>query len=86
KKVLRDEGYRLHTERKLRLLRPHTRQTVAGLVVNERVALPRATRRWLRAVEHHAATGRETTLTPAQLQGWRALRHMVEEQSKSREP
>jgi RNA-directed DNA polymerase len=86
KKVLRDEGYRLHTDRKLRVLRPHMRQTVAGLVVNERVRLPRATRRWLRAVEHRASDGRETTLTPEQLQGWRALRHMVEEQSKSREP
>jgi hypothetical protein len=82
KKVLAEEGYRLHTERKLRLLRPHTRQTVAGLVVNERVQLPRTTRRWLRAVEHRASRGRETTLTPAQLQGWRALRQMVEEQSK----
>ena len=58
------------------------RQTVAGLVVNERVQLPRATRRWLRAVEHRDSQGRETTLTPAQLQGWRALRHMVEEQSR----
>lgn len=82
KAVLREEGYRLHTERKLRLLRPHMRQTVAGLVVNERVQLPRATRRWLRAVEHRAAVGRETTLTPAQLDDWRALRHMVDEQSR----
>lgn len=82
KKVLREEGYRLHTERKLRVLRPHMRQTVAGLVVNERVRLPRATRRWLRAVEHRASLSLETTLTPAQLQGWRALRHMVDEQSK----
>jgi hypothetical protein len=88
KKVLLEEGYRLHTERKLRVLRPHMRQTVAGLVVNERVALPRATRRWLRAVEHRASLSVETTLTPAQLEGWRALRHMVEEQSKgvNREP
>ena len=86
RKALLDEGYRLHTDRKLRVLRPHMRQTVAGLVVNEGVRLPRATRRWLRAVEHRAAAGRETTLTPAQLQGWRALRHMVEEQSKSLEP
>lgn len=82
KKALREEGYRLHTDRKLRVLRPHMRQTVAGLVVNERVRLPRATRHWLRAVEHRASNGRATTLTPAQLQGWRALRHMVEEPSK----
>ncbi|MET0650065.1 MAG: reverse transcriptase family protein [Pyrinomonadaceae bacterium] len=82
KKVLREDGYRLHTDRKLRVLRPHMRQTVAGLVVNERVRLPRPTRRWLRAVEHRAALGRETTLTPSQLQGWRALQIMVNEQSK----
>jgi hypothetical protein len=82
KKVLREEGYRLHTDRKLRVLRRHARQTVAGLVVNERVRLPRSTRRWLRAVEHRASTGRDTTLTPPQLEGWRALRHMIDEQSK----
>ena len=86
KKALRDEGYRLHTDRKLRVLRPHMRQTVAGLVVNERVGLPRATRRWLRAVEHRASAGLETTLTPTQLQGWRALRHMIEEQSNRQVP
>ena len=82
KKALREEGYRLHTERKLRVLRRHMRQTIAGLVVNERVRLPRATRRRLRAIEHRDSLSIETTLTPAQLQGWRALRHMVEEQSK----
>lgn len=81
-KALQDEGYRLHTGRKLRVLRPHMRQTVAGLVVNEHVALPRATRRRLRAIEHRASLSLETTLTPAQLQGWRALRQMVEAQSK----
>lgn len=81
KKILGDEGYRLHTDRKLRVLRRHARQTVAGLVVNERVQLPRATRRWLRAVEHRASHWGEPTLTPAQLQGWRALRHMVNAQS-----
>ena len=82
KKVLREEDYRLHTDRKLRVLRPHMRQTVAGLVVNERVRLPRPTRRWLRAVEHRASLGLETTLTPTQLQGWRAFQNMVNEQSK----
>jgi hypothetical protein len=78
KKILREEGYELHTRKKLQIRRRHHRQTVTGLVVNERVGLPRATRRWLRAVEHHASQGRETTLTPAQLEGWRALRKMVE--------
>jgi RNA-directed DNA polymerase len=83
KHALDEEGYRLHTDRKLRVLRPHMRQTVAGLVVNERARLPRPTRRWLRAVEHQASQGREITLTPSQLQGWRALQNMIEEQSKA---
>jgi RNA-directed DNA polymerase len=86
KKVLGEEGYRLHTDKKLRVLRRHTRQMVAGLVVNDRVQLPRATRRWLRAVEHRASHAGQATLTPAQLQGWRALRHMVFEQSKGQPP
>lgn len=78
KKILREEGYELNAHKKLQIRRRHHRQTVTGLVVNDRVALPRATRRWLRAVEHRASQGRETTLTPAQLEGWRALRKMVE--------
>ena len=55
-------GYELHVERKLQIRRRHHRQTVTGLVVNERVALPRHRRRWLRAVEHHLYSGREATL------------------------
>jgi retron-type reverse transcriptase len=81
KKILREEGYELNTHKKLQIRRRHHRQTVTGLVVNERVALPRATRRRLRAVEHRASQGRETTLSPAQLEGWRALRKMVERQA-----
>jgi retron-type reverse transcriptase len=81
KKILREEGYELHTRKKLQIRRRHHRQTVTGLVVNDRVSLPRATRRWLRAVEHRASQGRETTITPAQLEGWRALRNMVERQA-----
>jgi RNA-directed DNA polymerase len=81
KKIVKDEGYRLHVKKKLRIMRRHDRQLVTGLVVNDRVNLPRTTRRWLRAVEHHARTGRPATLTPAQLDGWRALRWMIDHQS-----
>lgn len=82
KKILREESYTPHTRKKLRIFRSHDRQTVTGLVVNERVRLPRSTRRWLRAVEHRASQSRETTLTPAQLAGWRSLQKMIAEQSK----
>jgi hypothetical protein len=78
KSVLEDQGYTLHEKKKLHVRRPHQRQLVSGLVVNEGVRLPRERRRWLRAVEHHERTGRPTTLAPAALQGWRAYRSMVE--------
>lgn len=80
--IVAAHGYELHRRRKLRILRRHARQQVTGLVVNTRVNLPRATRRWLRAVEHRAATGRSATLTPDQLAGWRALQQMIAKQSE----
>jgi RNA-directed DNA polymerase len=81
RKVAGEEGYRVHGRKKTRVRRRHQRQTVTGLVVNDGVKLSRRTRRWLRAVEHHLATGRPATLTPEQLAGWRALRKMVESQT-----
>ena len=81
KKILGECGYRLHTKKKLTIRRRHQRQQVTGLVVNGRVALPRETRRRLRAVAHRLATGREATLTPRQLAGWTALMRMVEGQA-----
>jgi retron-type reverse transcriptase len=81
KDIIRDEGYRLHTQKKLRISRGHDRQLVTGLVVNARPNLPRATRRRLRAIEHHLRTGRSATLTPAQMAGWKALQHMIARQS-----
>ena len=81
KRIVSDEGYLLHTKKKLRIMRAHDRQMVTGLVVNAGVNLPRETRRWLRAVEHHLATGRTSTLTEAQLQGWRALQSMIGRQT-----
>jgi RNA-directed DNA polymerase len=79
KQIVAGEGYRLNL-RKLRIIRRHQQQRVTGLVVNERVNLPRSTRRRLRAVEHHVRTGRPATLTEQQLQGWRAMQSMVRAQ------
>lgn len=80
KLVLQDEGYEIHHRRKLRIRRRHQRQFVTGLVVNEQPALPRTTRRKLRAIEHAAAQGRECSLSKEQLNGWRALQHMIDVQ------
>jgi RNA-directed DNA polymerase len=82
KKILSEYGYRIHHKKKLHIRRKHQCQQVTGLVVNEKVSLPRRTRRWLRAVKHHLTTGRPASLTPQQLTGWQALQYMIETQSK----
>jgi len=81
KKILAESGYRLHQDKKLRVCRRGGRQLVTGLVVNDGVRLPRRTRRWLRAVRHHAETARSATLTDQQLAGWEALEKMVRQQA-----
>jgi hypothetical protein len=82
KRVVSEAGYRLHQRRKLHVRRRHQRQLVSGLVVNDWPRLPRERRRWLRAVEHHQATGRPTTLTAEQLAGWQAYRSMIEARAR----
>jgi retron-type reverse transcriptase len=79
--ILSDEGYELHWRKKLHISRRHDRQIVTGLVVNERVNLPRKTRRRLRAIGHHHKVGRPATLTPAQLAGWQAIEKMIKKQA-----
>jgi RNA-directed DNA polymerase len=82
KAIVENYGYILHLKKKLHIRRRHQRQQVTGLVVNDGVALPRETRRRLRAIRHHIATGRPATLNEAQLAGWAALEHMVKVQAK----
>lgn len=82
--AVEDEGYSLHTARKLQIARKPDRQVVTGLVVNQKVNLPRSKRRWLRAVEHRLRTGREASITPEQLKGWQSLVAMIEKQSATK--
>lgn len=51
--IAQDEGFAVN-ESKTRVQRPNTAQTVTGLVVNRRVAVPRTTVRRLRAILHRA--------------------------------
>lgn len=80
RRILRSYGYSMHGGRKLRIFRQNQRQQVLGLVVNSKVALPRKTRRWLRAVRHRFDQGKPITITEAQLLGWESLAHMVKTQ------
>lgn len=51
--LVENEGFTLHPD-KTRVQRPNTRQSVTGIVVNERMGVPRATVRRLRAILHNA--------------------------------
>jgi hypothetical protein len=82
--VLRHHGYRLHTRRKLHVARSHQRQVVTGLVVNERVRLPREVRRRLRATRHRIAKGLVPLQGDAAAQGWLAYERMVEGQAAAK--
>jgi RNA-directed DNA polymerase len=84
--VLEDYGYELRPN-KCRILRRHVRQTVTGLVVNDKCNLSRTVRRRLRAAEHRAnkgqslssptQAGEETPMSADELKGWRAYQAMV---------
>ena len=79
RRQLEAHGYQMHGD-KLRIRRQHQQQKVTGLVVNERVNLPRETRRRLRAIEHRLNSGQAATMTREQLYGWKALLAMIEKQ------
>lgn len=77
--ILLESGYRPNKQ-KLRVMRKHQQQRITGLVVNEKIQLPRATRKWLRAVRHRQASTGSCSLTPQQLAGWQALEAMIVQQ------
>jgi hypothetical protein len=74
------EGFRIQWKKRVRVQRPHQRQTATGLVVNARVNLPRATRRLIRAMQHRQRLGRLDAAGQRRLQGLEALGRMVEKQ------
>ncbi|MGI5820381.1 MAG: reverse transcriptase family protein [Armatimonadota bacterium] len=80
-RIVSDSGYEVNAD-KTQVRRRHQRQEVTGLVVNERIHLPRETRRWLRAVEHRLRIGGECSLSDAELDGWLALTSMVHTQGE----
>lgn len=80
--IVKENGYSMHGKEKLRVMTYARCQSVTGLVVNQKVDLPRRTRKWLRAVEHHRANGKQATLSDAQLNGWRSLRQMIVDQRR----
>ena len=81
--TLRDKveaaGFQLAAN-KTRIMHSDQRQTVTGLVVNEKVALPRGKRRILRAMLHNLETSEAVDLEQLKkVQGHAAMAQLVEE-------
>lgn len=83
KKILKDEGYEIQRGKKIRIQRSHQRQKVTGLVVNEKVNLPRHMRRKIRAMQYHKKQGKLSSANLGKLRGYEALLTMVSKNQNS---
>ena len=83
RRVIEDEGFKIQMKKKVRLQRPHQRQTATGLVVNIAVNLPRAVRRRIRAMQQHERKGLLDTAAKNRLRGWEALAAMISRQREA---
>ncbi len=77
REIIEAEGFQIQMKKKVRLQRPHQRQTATGLVVNQVVNLPRSTRRLIRAMQHRAKLGQLDESGRRRLQGLENLQKMV---------
>ncbi len=57
KELFINEEYKIQYDKGIKILRPHQRQIVTGLVVNEDVRIPREKRRLIRAMRHKLELG-----------------------------
>ena len=80
RQIIEEEGFRIQMKKKVRIQRPHQRQTATGLIVNQAVHLPRATRRRIRAMQHRQRLGQLDAAGQKQLRGYEALSSMIEQQ------
>lgn len=84
KYILKLNGYRLN-HKKTRVFRSFQKQLVTGLVVNNKVSVPRSTKRLIRSIEHRYKMrdhARKPTMTKTQLEGLKSFVAMVEKQSR----
>ncbi len=71
-------GYKIQYRKGIKVLRSHQQQIITGLVVNERVRLPRATRKKIRGMKHKRDLGLLSELDEKRLVGYEQLQYMVE--------
>ncbi len=84
--ILADEGFQIQRKKRVRVQRAHQRQTATGLVVNQKLNAPRATRRLVRAMQHRARLGKLDAAGQRRLAGLQAFLLMVEKQRSQPAP
>lgn len=82
RRIIESEGFTIQMKKKVRVQRPHQRQTATGLVINRTVNLPRAVRRRVRAMQHRRQLSLLDATSLARLRGWEALLQMVAHQRR----
>ncbi len=76
--ILAEEGYEIQEKKRVRVQRSHQRQTVTGLVVNQRMNIPRTTRQKIRSWQYKRSKGLlQDKKDLARLAGYEALLHMI---------
>ncbi len=78
KKLVKDEGYKIQYQKGIKILRPHQRQIVTGLIVNEEVRIPREMRKLIRAMQYRLQKGLLTEKDKKCLEGYELFSSMVE--------
>lgn len=76
--ILASEGYEIQEKKKIRIQRPHQRQITTGLVVNDKVNLPKEVRKRIRAMRHHFAKGTLSKKDTERLVGYESLLKMID--------
>jgi retron-type reverse transcriptase len=76
--ILAEEGYEIQEKKRIRVQRSHQRQSTTGLIVNEKINLPREVRKRIRAMRHHHLSGKLSNKDTRRLKGYESLLKMIE--------
>jgi retron-type reverse transcriptase len=76
--ILASEGYEIQKKKRIRVQRSHQRQTTTGLIVNDKVNLPKEIRKRIRAMRHHLSKGTLSQGDIRRLAGYESLLKMVD--------
>ena len=77
RQILDSEGYMIQEKKRIRIQRSHQRQTTTGLVVNDKVNLPKEMRKRIRSMRHHHSKGTLSKSDIQRLAGYESLLKMI---------